>query len=309
MFRLSTRNVVAMVVGVVALAIPLLSLVPGGIGYFVLLMLAPVAVAVWILSEVRRARRRDELVLFAGRIGWTYAERSMVVAEGLRSYPFGTGVDRADIDVLTGVFHGLPCAHFVHRFTERHRGAKVDAADPGVPQEFQITAVGLGADHPTIDILPQDVVAIAAKLVGGMDVDFESAEFNRAWRVKGDDPRYVHDMITPRVMDLLVRHDSRGMALRIEGRNLITWRAGRTSPSELAHTLTLLTSLAKVLPPHVERALLDEQRTREANAPDWAKTPGALTSGRYTTFGAQLWETEAARRPASADGPVDGAPR
>lgn len=304
MFRLSARNVAGMGVGVAVLAVPLLSVFPGQAGFVIFVAVALVGGTVVVVSEVRRARRRDELVQFARRIGWTYAERSLLVAEGLRSFPFGTGVDRADVDVLTGEFQGMRCAHFVHRFTERRGGSTPGQVEAAVPQEFQITAVALGADYPTIDILPEDVVARAAKLVGGMDVDFESAEFNRAWRVRGGDRRYVHDMITPRVMDVLVRQDARGMALRIEGRNLITWRAGRAPTDELAHTLALLTAIARVLPPHVERALLEEQRAREANAPEWAKTPGALTSGRYTLLGAELWEAEVAAHGESAEKPA-----
>lgn len=314
MFRLSARNVSATIVAFSVLAIPLLAMLPGrvgGWGYFLFLAVALGAATTVYVSEARRAGRSKELILFARRIGWTYVERSILVAEGLRSYPFGTGVDRADVDVLTGVFQGRPCAHFVHRFNERPRGSSPGAVEQevSVSREFQITAVGLGAEYPTIDILPQDVLALAAKLVGGTDVDFESAAFNRRWLVKGGGPRYVHDMITPRVMDVLVQDDARGKALRIEGRNLITWRAGRSSTDELAATLALLTSVAKVLPPHVERALVEEQQAREANAPDWAKTPGALTSGHYTALGAQLWEAEAAERPASTQGPEDGGPR
>jgi hypothetical protein len=305
MFRLSARNTSAAVVGLAALAIPLVAMLPGsagGWGFIALVAVALGAGAAWVVSEVRAVTRRKELTAFAERIGWTFEERSLVVAEGLRSYPFGTGVDRADIDVLAGVFQDRRCAHFVHSFTERHRSSTgpVDR-EVSVTREFQITAVELGAAYPTIDILPEDIVAFAAKLVGGMDVDFESAEFNRRWRVTGGEPRYVHDMITPRVMDRLVQDDARGMAIRIEGRNLLTWRAGRSTTEELASTLAVLTSVAKVLPTHVERALREEQAAREANAPGWATTPGALTSGRYTALGQQMWEAEEAERRALAE--------
>ena len=300
MFRLSARNAAGTVVGLVVVAVLLVGMLPDaatGWGFVALPAVAFVAAGLWFVSEVRGAGRRRDLTAVAERIGWTFAERSMIVAEGLRSYPFGTGVDRADIDVLTGVFQGRRCAHFVHRFTERRRssGGPVDR-ELSVPREFQITSVELDATYPTIDILPEDVVALAAKLVGGMDVDFESAEFNRRWRVMGGEPLYVHDMITPRVMDRLVQDDARGMALRIEGRKLLTWRAGRSTSDELASTLAVLTSVAKVLPRHVERALREEQQAREANAPDWATTPGALTSGRYSTLGQQMWEAEEAER-------------
>jgi hypothetical protein len=146
-----------------------------------------------------------------------------------------------------------------------------------------------------------------------MDVDFESAEFNRRWRVKGADARYVHDMITPRVMDRLLKDDAYGFALRIEGPYVLAWRAGRLPTEKLGAMVGLLISVAKALPPHVERALSEAQAAedaaraeREAAAPEWARTPGALTSGHYTTLGAQQWaEQERARLAPPTSSPAD----
>ena len=297
MFRLSLRNVAAAATGLVVVVLTVLAKLPDGGPWFVVLagVAALVLGPIWIVSQIRASGRRSELAEFAGRIGWTFAERSLTVASGLTSYPFGTGFDREDVDVVCGVFEGRQCAHFTRRFAERRPGTSA-SENVVATREFRVSSVELGAEYPTIDILPEDVVERAAKLVGGMDVDFESAEFNRRWRVKGGDPRYVHDMITPRVMDRLVRDDTRGMALRIENRHLLTWRAGRLAPENLAATFAVLTSIAAVLPPHVERALREEQEARAANAPDWATTPGALTSGHYTTVGQQMWEDAEYRR-------------
>jgi hypothetical protein len=304
MFRVSARNVAATAVGLLAVVATLFWDLPGGwaLGIAVLAGLAALALgAALVVSLIRSAGRRSKLAEFAASIGWAHAARSLTVASGLTSYPFGTGFDREDVDVVSGVFEGRQCAHFTRRFAERRSG-EAGREDTVVKHEFRISTVELGAEYPTIDILPEDLVARATKLVGGMDVDFESAEFNRRWRVKGGDPRYVHDMITPRVMDRLVRDDARGMALRIEGRHLLTWQAGPLAPEDLAGTFALLTSVASVLPPHVERALREEQAAREANAPKWATTPGALTSGRYTALGRQMWEeAERQRLPGGAD--------
>jgi len=146
-----------------------------------------------------------------------------------------------------------------------------------------------------------------------MDVDFESAAFNSRWRVKGPDARYVHDMITPRVMDRLLEDDASGFALRIEGPYVFAWRAGRLPTEKLGAMLGLLISVAKALPPHVERTLREAQAAedadraaREAAAPEWARTSGALTSGHYTALGAQEWaEQERARGGQLASSPED----
>lgn len=309
MFRLSARNVAASAVALLGLVFGVLWMIPLRSPFWVLVALIAVSIALaayWVVTFVQQDRHRGELRALAARLGWTYAERSLTVARGLTSYPFGHGAEREDVDVISGVFQGRRCVQFTHKFAER-------SEDGDVRQEFQITAVELGARYPTVDVLPDDLLAKAAKLVGGMDVDFESAAFNRRWRVKGPDARYVHDMITPRVMDRLLKDDASGFALRIEGPYVFAWRAGRLPTDKLAAMVGLLTSVAKALPPHVERTLRGAQAAedadraaREAAAPEWARTPGALTSGHYTALGAQEWaEQERARGEQLASFPED----
>lgn len=309
MFRLSARNVAASAVALLGLGFTVVRMLPSRSffwGVFALIVISIALAAYWVVTFIQQDRYRSELRALAARLGWTYAERSLTVGSGLTSYPFGHGAEREDVAVISGVFQGLRCVHFMHTFAER-------SEDGDVRQEFQVTAVELGAYHPTVDVLPDDVLAKAAKLVGGMDVDFESAEFNRRWRVKGADARYVHDMITPRVMDRLLKDDARGFALRIEGPYLFAWRAGRLRTEKLAAMLGLLTSVAKALPPHVERTLREAQAAedaaraaREAAAPEWARTPGALTSGHYTALGGQQWAAqERARGGPPTSSPAD----
>ena len=308
MFRLSARNVAASAVALLGLGFSVLWMLPlRSFWGLVALIASSIALAAyWVVTFIQQDRHRGELRALAARLGWTYAERSLTVARGLTSYPFGHGAEREDVDVVSGVFQGRRCVQFTHRFAER-------SEDGDIRQEFQITAVELGAYYPTVDVLPDDVLAKAAKLVGGMDVDFESAAFNSRWRVKGPDARYVHDMITPRVVDRLLEDDAGGFALRIEGPYVFAWRAGRLPTEKLAAMVSLLTSVAKALPPHVERALREVQAAedaaraeREAAAPEWARTPGALTSGHYTALGAQQWaEQERARLRPPASSPAD----
>jgi len=311
MFRLSARNVAASAVALLGLGFAVVRMLAWRSffwGVFALIVVPIALVAYWVVTFIQQDRHRGELRALAARLGWTYAERSLTVGSGLTSYPFGHGADREDVDVISGVFQGRRCVQFTHAFAER-------SEDGDVRQEFQITAVELGARYPTVDVLPDDLLAKAAKLVGGMDVDFESAAFNRRWRVKGPDARYVHDMITPRVMDRLLKEDATGFAVRIEGPYVFAWRADRLPTEKLAAMLGLLTSVANALPPHVERALREAQAAedadraaREAAAPEWARKPGALTSGHYTALGAQEWaeqEQERARGGHLPSSPAD----
>src|SRR5674476_1173017 len=148
MFRLSARNVAASAVALLGLGFTVVRMLPSRSffwGVFALMVISIALAAYWVVTFIQQDRYRGELRALAARLGWTYAERSLTVGSGLTSYPFGHGAEREDVAVISGVFQGLRCVHFMHTFAER-------SEDGDVRQEFQITAVELGAYHPTVDV-------------------------------------------------------------------------------------------------------------------------------------------------------------
>jgi hypothetical protein len=94
------------------------------------------------------------------------------------------------------------------------------------------------------------------------------------------------------MMQVLLRGRQQGVAVRIDGERVIAWSAGLADVQGLARRMDLVVGVAKAIPAHVVRkyAELEAQRradeaAREANAPTWATTPGALNSGHYTGIG------------------------
>lgn len=262
---------------------------PVGQVMVVVAVLAAIAAAIadFVLGDrhVRRLRRFAE-----EHPGWRFAEATEAFAGRFLAYPFGTGREPADLWMLSGEYNGLPCATFTHRY---EFGSKDD------PQKtfWQIDIAPLRYPLRTLDIVPDDAFAKVAKFLGGQDIDFESHDFNKYWRVKAGDEKYAHDVIHPRVMERLLQPDALGLAVRIEGDAVYCWQAGRRGPEDLARRLGLVTTIAKLIPEFVidefkaiHEAADEAQRQREANAPEWARTPGALTSGRYTGIGAEDYE-------------------
>ncbi len=102
------------------------------------------------------------------------------------------------------------------------------------------------------------------------------------------------------MLERLTLPDAQGAMIRIEGGAVMTWQAGRVGLDGLAARLGVLTAIARRIPDHVlreytERGLASRHGKyasspgahRPLVGPDWAITPGALTSGRYTGIGAQ----------------------
>lgn len=258
-----------------------------------------IAVALWIIDAVRAHRHRGEYAEFALAHGWDFSRRSFDYNQRFATAPFGVGSSCFQSDVLRGTLNGLDCATFTHSYETGD-----DAGDKR-KYVFQVTLVELPVNLPRLELIPESLIQRVAKTVGAMDIDFESADFNRTWRVRATDRKYAHDVLDPRMLERLIQPDAVGAMIRIEGGAVMTWQAGRAGLDGLAVRLGVLAAIARRIPDHVlreytERGLAlrqgkyvsDAANQRPLVGPDWATTPGVLTSGRYTGIGVEGFETQ-----------------
>ncbi len=254
-----------------------------GLWPYIIIGVGLLAFVSWWGYDAYRARKHQVAMRdFALMHGWTYQKRSSVWARKMRSFPFGQGTHRRDLAVLSGTFNKMPCATFVHEYETRTDERK------SATQVWQVTAISLPFPLATVDIIPDDMVAKVAKLLGGQDIDFESAEFNAKWRVKAGNSKYAHDIVHPRMMERLNKYDARGLAIRVEGDVVLAWQAGRQPNDSLARRLGVLTSVARLIPEFVYREFAaihvraDERISEaESDAPEWARSTTALVDGKY----------------------------
>jgi hypothetical protein len=319
-YRFSPAGVASGALGVLALVAYVLVRVDitGVTGWWPLSLFAVVfvgSVVWWAWDVTVHGRHRRAMAEFVRNIdGWTYAHAAPQYRRRFGAFPFGVGRAPRDVDVVSGPYRGFSCSSFTHQYQE----GKED--EISFPRAWQIDLVELPYPLATVDILPDDELAKFAKLLGGQDIDFESAAFNARWRVKAGDVKYAHDIVHPRMMERLLEFDADGIAIRIEGSAVYAWTVERRGPEHLAQRLSVLTSVARLIPEFVYREFkevhdrfAEAERLREENAPAWAKTPGALTSGRYTELGREEYKRlglpefeDEGTEPPRGDGPAAG---
>ncbi|WP_062465304.1 hypothetical protein [Demequina soli] len=282
------RGITSMRIGVGALlGLASLAYLFGGRAAWVILAAGALAGLFAAWEGLARLRHRDASAAFAASHGWTHTPRTAKYSLRFSGMPFDlSGTSVRQEDVLEGRYGGARCATFTHVVETQRDGDRTTA------QVFQVTLAELDVRLPRLDIVPESLAGRIAQAFGGIDIEVESHAFNERWRVIARDRRYGHDVVDPRMIERLLQWDAEGRALRIDGGAVLMWSSGREGVDTLAKRLDVVSGVARRIPAHVLRRYADEgQEIPDPDAPlagpDWAVTPGALTSRRYTGIGVE----------------------
>ncbi|WP_084073448.1 hypothetical protein [Demequina sp. NBRC 110052] len=136
---------------------------------------------------------------------------------------------------------------------------------------YQIIGLPFNDDMPRVHLMPRDTVEQSREMAGGSRIDFESAEFNAAWRVRGDDARRVHDILHARTLERLQRPDAVGVPIVIDGGAIWTWRAEPVYGEDFETVLGVLHDVATGIPAYLYQDLnveLLQKKSDDLHA-DW----------------------------------------
>src|SRR5262249_53195104 len=138
---------------------------------------------------------------WAAAHGWTYATRDDSYRDMPWGAPFGTGSGRAAFDVLQGSWGDRPALCFTYRYqTETSNGKTTQTEN----HWFAIYSLHLPRSLPELRVSKEGIFSSIARKIGIHDIEFESEDFNRAFKVKADDRKFAYDVVNPQMMQLLM---------------------------------------------------------------------------------------------------------
>jgi len=189
-------------------------------------------------------KRKERLAAFAAAIGWTYQHRAPQLVGRWRGQPFNVGSSRQASHLLAGTFRGRPAAAFQYQYS-------TGSGKNRSTTTLTVTMLSLPAALPDLEITNEGVGAKIAKAFGGQDIQFESEEFNRRWRVQGAVLRTTHDVVHPRLMELL----NAGPAdpVIFEGADVWTFHLERIEPERMYRRLERLAAIVGSVPRHARQ--------------------------------------------------------
>jgi len=195
-------------------------------------------------------KRRELFAGFAAQQGWSYLPFDNALAEQWSGTPFQTGDTWLVRNVLSGAFNGRQMVAFDYSYqthsTDSH-GRRTSTT-----HKLGVVVLQMPGALPQLEVTHEGIFGGAvANAFGFRDIQFESDQFNRAFRVKADDDRFGHAVVTPRMMELLLARGEIGW--RIEGNSLVGWDKGAHNPTQVMNRLSLLQDVLAQVPPYVWR--------------------------------------------------------
>ncbi len=245
------------ITGAVAVGVLALRIAP----WRITLPVVAAALAIGAATAWRARDREGRLRAWARSTGWAWwGGDDQSLAQMSHHYPFEG--PRQVSEVMRGAYGGREAVSFVVQVARRGRGPLVSGLGDLEGTElvsrfdeqqirFHVVAVRLPMWLPAVDVVPETFAVKVEKATGAQDIQLESDQFNRAFRVQARDVRAAYALIQPVLMERLLRDDSRGIAWRTDGTWVLSWQSGSTDLDSLLPRLGLLSAVAQSIRPHV----------------------------------------------------------
>jgi len=206
-----------------------------------LLGAALVGVALWF-----SARRRKELAAWASSKGLAFRpERDRGFDERYRGFGcLRRGHSRAAYNIAEGDRNGRRVTAFDYRYV-------TGSGKNRQTHHFSAVVLRSLVDLKPLRIRSENVFDRMTEFFGLDDIDFESAEFSRAFHVKSSDKRWAYDVLHQRTMEFLLARPR--FAIEFEGRDVIAWRNRRFSTETFDAAIGVVEGILDRLPEYVVR--------------------------------------------------------
>lgn len=192
-------------------------------------------------------KRREIFHSFALSQGWTWTGRDDQWTSRFQGDPFGEGDHRKAANVLQGSYRGRQMVAFDYSYQTHSSNGQ--GGQSTQTHRYAVCVLQLPTWLPRFQLTPESFLGRVGTMLGMQDVELESEDFNRRYRVRCEDPKLAYDVLPPRTMELLLRRPA--LHLRLAGADALCWESGTHSPVQLLARLDTLAALIDGIPPYV----------------------------------------------------------
>lgn len=218
-------------------------------GIFIFILVAAIIIAAVILGAKAAKKRREELAALAGRLGLNYrADNDSSLAERFAFLnALAQGSNRYAFNLLSGGYQGHEVLVFDYHYETHSTDSK--GRQQTHHHYFSCFILLLPRSFPELRITREGWLSKIAQAVGYDDIDFESAEFSRAFCVRSKDKRFAYDVCHVQMMEYLLAN--RDLSIEIEDRALALAFGARLAAAQIEANLQRLIEIRMRLPDYL----------------------------------------------------------
>jgi len=213
------------------------------------LLFAALVAAGIIYGLLAAKRRREELAALAARLGLEFSPSAD--ADLARQYGFLNHLARGDNRYAFNVLSGRYRQHEVRVFDFHYETHSTDSKGHSHTHHhyFSFFLLLLPRDFPELRITREGLLSKLTQALGFDDIDFESAEFSRAFCVRSKDKRFAYDVCNPQMMEYLLAN--RDLSIEIERDALALAFDRRLTAAEIEPNLDRLLAVRAHVPEYL----------------------------------------------------------
>ncbi|MCW2542597.1 MAG: hypothetical protein JWM40_149 [Frankiales bacterium] len=198
-------------------------------------------------SWLQAKKRRELLAGFAASQGWTWSARDDSWVNRFEGTPFDDGDNKEALNILQGQYRGRAMIAFDYSYETHSTDSKGNSTT--TTHRFAFCSLSLPGYLPRLELVPESVLGRVGTALGMQDIELESEDFNRRYRVRCANQKFAYDVLPPRTMEALMSRTA--LHLRLAGTDALCWESGRHSPAELLARLDALATLVDGIPAFV----------------------------------------------------------
>ena len=223
-------------------------------GFLPVLFLIPViaiiglAVFAVVYGYRRNKQRLAALAALCASEGWQFTPQDPFgLPQRWGGHPFDQGYDRTAENVITGDHDGMALVAFDYSYKEDSTGA--DGKSSTTTYHHAVVALRMPCALPGLQIAPEGIFSRLGNLLGFQDIELESEEFNRRFRVTCPDPKFASDALMPRTMEFLMANDT--LPFRLIGTDAVSFASGALEPYVILRGAHILAGVIGGIPSFV----------------------------------------------------------
>ena len=214
---------------------------------FLFILFAIAFVAIAIIGHIQEKKRREALQRVAGQIGFSFSrDKNRALAS---RYGFLEKLDRGRNRYAYNVMHGStddgsPACLFDYHYETRSTDSK--GRTKTHHHYCSVYTLELPESFTELIIEPEGFFAKIAQAFGFDDIDFESVEFSKRYKVKARNKKFAYDVCNAQMIDYLLNQDN--LAIEIESNVLAMVFDGRMRPNNVKFNYDRLQKIRSLMP-------------------------------------------------------------